>query len=108
MAWRLPLAIQGLPGINLALGCLLLPPSPRFLVLRDDLAGARRSLSRLRSLPATNPLLQLDLLEIRIDVALSMGSSWSSLWHKYSPRTLSVQESDSSNVQDLARLAVHG
>ncbi|KZV84354.1 general substrate transporter [Exidia glandulosa HHB12029] len=88
IAWRLPLAVQAIPGVVLGIGCLFLPPSPRYLVLRDDLLGAQRSLARLRNLHPHDALLQLELLEIRIDVALSKESSWSSLWTTYRPRTL--------------------
>ncbi|KAH7099884.1 general substrate transporter [Auriculariales sp. MPI-PUGE-AT-0066] len=87
-AWRLPLAIQILPGIVLGFGCLLLPPSPRFLILKGDTDGARRSLSRLRDVPEDDDLLHLELLEIRIDVQLSQDASWSALWHTYRSRTL--------------------
>ncbi|EJD46986.1 general substrate transporter [Auricularia subglabra TFB-10046 SS5] len=88
LAWRLPLAIQVIPGLVLAVGVLILPPSPRFLVLRSDLTGARWSLARLRNLAPTDSLIELELLEIQVDVALSHGASWSSLWNRYKKRTL--------------------
>ncbi|KAI5988218.1 hypothetical protein EDD15DRAFT_2389359 [Pisolithus albus] len=73
-SWRIPLALQFLPGISLCLGCFLLPPSPRFLVLKGRLDEAMQSLSKLRLRTAAeaphDPLLQLELLEMQVDVAL--------------------------------------
>ena len=47
-SWRLPLGIQIIPGIILALGCSFLPPSPRLLVLQGRNDEALASLARLR------------------------------------------------------------
>ena len=47
-SWRIPLALQFIPGVSLCLGCFLLPPSPRFLVLRGRVDDAMASLARLR------------------------------------------------------------
>lgn len=47
-SWRIPLALQFLPGISLCLGCFVLPPSPRLLVLRGRIDDARKTLARLR------------------------------------------------------------
>ncbi|KAI6115239.1 hypothetical protein EV401DRAFT_86271 [Pisolithus croceorrhizus] len=73
-SWRIPLALQFLPGISLCLGCFLLPPSPRFLVLKGRLDEAMQSLSKLRLRTAAeaphDPLLQLEFLEMQVDVAL--------------------------------------
>lgn len=33
-AWRLPLALQLIPGLMLCVGCLFLPFSPRWLMLK--------------------------------------------------------------------------
>lgn len=103
-SWRIPLALQFLPGISLCLGCFLLPPSPRFLVLKGRLDDAMQSLSRLRLRTAAeapyDPLLQLEFLEMQVDVALEtqcLGTndregfvkSWKRLFHReYFDRTL--------------------
>ncbi|KAH0839744.1 general substrate transporter [Lanmaoa asiatica] len=103
-SWRIPLALQFIPGTLLCLGCFLLPPSPRFLVLCGRLSDAKRSLAKLRlrtpEEATHDPLLQLELLEIRVDVALVRHSTghkddggimggWSELFHsKYLARTL--------------------
>lgn len=48
ISWRIPLGIQILPGILLAAGTAILPPSPRLLVFRGRLDEALRSLAKLR------------------------------------------------------------
>lgn len=48
LSWRVPLGIQIIPGIILALGCFFLPPSPRLLVLKGRYDEALASLARLR------------------------------------------------------------
>lgn len=54
-SWRIPLAIQLIPGIILALGCIYLPPSPRLLVLHGRYDEALQSLARLRAVPGSQP-----------------------------------------------------
>ncbi|KAN0097637.1 General substrate transporter [Tylopilus felleus] len=103
-SWRIPFALQLLPGISLCLGCFLLPPSPRFLVLGGRLDDAMRSLAKLRirtpEEATHDPLIQLELLEIRVNAALvrhgtsakdngGVMSGWSELFHsRYRARTL--------------------
>lgn len=47
-SWRIPLAIQLIPGAILGLGCFFLPPSPRLLTLHGRYDDALESLARLR------------------------------------------------------------
>lgn len=65
MAWRLPLIIQGIPAVILAVGVWFLPYSPRLLVNcgRDD--EALHTLSLLRRLPVNSNLVQIEYLEIK-------------------------------------------
>jgi MFS family permease len=65
MAWRLPLIIQGLPAVVLAIGVWFLPYSPRLLVNRGRDDEALRTLSRLRRLPQDDRLVQIEFLEIK-------------------------------------------
>lgn len=62
-SWRIPLALQFLPGISLCLGCFVLPPSPRLLVLRGRIDDARSTLAKLRLRTADeakeDPLIQV-------------------------------------------------
>lgn len=47
-SWRAPLAIQIIPAIILAFGCLFLPPSPRLLIIQGKNEEALSALARLR------------------------------------------------------------
>ncbi|KIK97634.1 hypothetical protein PAXRUDRAFT_824743 [Paxillus rubicundulus Ve08.2h10] len=102
-SWRIPLALQFIPGTSLCLGCFFLPPSPRLLVLRGRLDDAMRSLAKLRlrtpEEAAHDPLIQLELLEMRADTALVRRGAgtkggegmhdWTQLFqYKYRDRTL--------------------
>ncbi|KAF7983028.1 hypothetical protein HWV62_24674 [Athelia sp. TMB] len=70
LSWRLPLALQLLPGALLLSGCLFLPPSPRLLVLRGRDADAAKALARLRGRAEDDGVLQIELLEMRVEAAL--------------------------------------
>lgn len=89
ISWRLPLGIQIFPGVVLACGSILLPESPRMLVLRGEEKEATASLERLRNrvgsddplvqaslFLGTSPqvdnicLLQLELAEMRLEAIL--------------------------------------
>ncbi|KAF8652610.1 hypothetical protein AX16_004299, partial [Volvariella volvacea WC 439] len=73
-SWRIPLGIQIIPGIVLAVGCLFLPPSPRLLVLQGKYEEALLSLAKLRlrtkEEAREDPLLQIELLEMRVETTL--------------------------------------
>ncbi|KAJ8697189.1 hypothetical protein PTI98_006988 [Pleurotus ostreatus] len=76
-SWRIPLGAQVLPGVFLAVGSLLLPPSPRFLIGKGRYEEALRSLAWLRfhKLPFSEaceePLLQVELMEMRVEATLT-------------------------------------
>ncbi|KAG2015214.1 sugar transporter [Coprinopsis cinerea AmutBmut pab1-1] len=78
-SWRIPLAIQIGPGIILALGCLFLPPSPRWLVMQGRTDDALKSLAKLRmrtpEQARTDPLLQIELLEMRAETELTIRTT---------------------------------
>lgn len=67
LAWRLPLIIQGIPAIILAVGVWFLPFSPRLLVKHGRDEEALQSLSRLRRLPLDEPLIRIEYLEIKAE-----------------------------------------
>ncbi|KAF5375573.1 hypothetical protein D9615_009217 [Tricholomella constricta] len=73
-SWRIPLAVQLIPGAILGLGCFFLPPSPRLLVLHRRHEDALESLARLRMRTPEeaqeDPLLQIELLEMRVETTL--------------------------------------
>lgn len=68
-SWRIPLGIQFIPGIILAIGCYLLPPSPRLLVLQGKCDEALASLAKLR-LRSSNEVEDDVLLQVSIPVDL--------------------------------------
>ncbi|KFY93436.1 hypothetical protein V500_03697 [Pseudogymnoascus sp. VKM F-4518 (FW-2643)] len=69
MAWRLPLIVQGVPAVILAIGVLLLLPfSPRMLVNKGRDEEALKVLSSLRGLATDHELVQIEYLEIKSEV----------------------------------------
>ncbi|KAF3762041.1 general substrate transporter [Cryphonectria parasitica EP155] len=64
-AWRLPLIIQGVPAIVLAVGVWFLPYSPRWLVGHNRKEDALQTLSRLRGAPIDDQLIQIEYLDIQ-------------------------------------------
>lgn len=67
LAWRLPLIIQGIPAVILAVGVWFLPFSPRLLVNHGRDEEAVQTLSRLRRMPSDDPLIQIEYLEIKAE-----------------------------------------
>ncbi|KAJ7237558.1 MFS monosaccharide transporter [Mycena haematopus] len=69
LSWRLPLGLQIAPGVLLALGAIvLLPASPRLLVLKGRYAEAETSLVKLRG--RDDGLTKIELLEMRVEATL--------------------------------------
>ncbi|KAL4778855.1 general substrate transporter [Aspergillus varians] len=64
-AWLLPLALQLVPAVILGIGMIFMPFSPRWLVHHDREDEAIKVLTSLRELPADDPVLQLEFLEIK-------------------------------------------
>lgn len=100
-SWRTPLGIQIIPGALLAVGSLLLPASPRLLVAQGRPEEALDSLAKLRLRTeveaASDPLLQIELLEMRTEATLiertigsaskdgslrAEGQAWARLFNK--------------------------
>ncbi|KAL1719859.1 general substrate transporter [Schizophyllum commune] len=71
-AWRIPLGVQIIPGIFLGVGCMLLPPSPRLLVLLGEHDKALASLRKLRGTEAegNDALVEIEFMEMRVEAAL--------------------------------------
>ncbi|KAF7588630.1 hypothetical protein BBP40_005441 [Aspergillus hancockii] len=64
-AWLLPLALQLVPAVIMGIGMIFMPFSPRWLVHHDREEEAKKVLMSLRGLAEDDPLLQLELLEIK-------------------------------------------
>ena len=65
-SWQLPIALQLIWGFILAVGMILLPESPRWLIKKGRHQDAARALSRLIALPPGDPELRAELDEIRV------------------------------------------
>jgi sugar porter (SP) family MFS transporter len=63
-AWRIPIAVQFLWAAVLSGGMMLLPESPRYLLLKGRESAARVSLGRLLTRPADSPEVEAERLEI--------------------------------------------
>lgn len=76
-SYRIPIGLQYVWALFLAVGMLFLPESPRYYVLKDELDKAAKSLSFLRSVPITDAGLLEELVEIKAtyDYEASFGSS---------------------------------
>ncbi|KAH6853910.1 general substrate transporter [Chaetomium sp. MPI-CAGE-AT-0009] len=72
-AYRIPMALQLVWAIFLALGLLLLPDTPRYLIKRGLKDAAALSLSRLRRLDITHPALIEELAEIQANHEYEMA-----------------------------------
>lgn len=73
-AWRIPLIIQGIPAIILAIGVWFLPFSPRLLMNKGKEQDALRTLAYLRNLPEEHELVQIEYLEIKAEVQFERES----------------------------------
>lgn len=63
-SYRIPIAIQFLWALIIAIGMFLLPETPRFYIHKGKRDEAMKSLSRLRRLPENHPVLVDELGEI--------------------------------------------
>jgi MFS transporter, SP family, sugar:H+ symporter len=74
-SYRIPIAVQFAWAIILIAGLLILPETPRYLIMRDKFEEAAKSLSRLRRLGVNHPALVQELAEIQAnhEYELSLG-----------------------------------
>ncbi|KAK4097929.1 general substrate transporter [Parathielavia hyrcaniae] len=72
-AYRIPLGLQLTWAVVLALGLLILPETPRYLIKRGFKEAAGLSLSRLRRLDITHPALIEELAEIQANHEYEMA-----------------------------------
>ena len=64
-AWLIPITIQILPAIILAVGILFLPESPRWLINEGREQESLAVIAGLRRLPESDLLVQLEFLEVK-------------------------------------------
>ncbi|KAG0645301.1 Major facilitator-type transporter ecdD [Hyphodiscus hymeniophilus] len=76
-SYRIPISVQFAWSIILVAGMLLLPETPRYLIKKNDLAGATASLARIRRLPQDDPAIIEELAEIQANhnYELSLGKA---------------------------------
>lgn len=69
-AWRIPLALQIVPGLVLGIGMFFYPDTPRWLLAQERDEEAFQTLSRLRVLPADHPEVIAEVLDIKASIML--------------------------------------
>lgn len=76
-SYRIPLALQYIWSVFLAVGMIFLPESPRYFILKDEINEAAKSLSFLRGIPIEDPRLLEELVEIKAtcDYEASFGKT---------------------------------
>jgi SP family sugar:H+ symporter-like MFS transporter len=76
-AYRIPIAMQFIWAFVLAVGMLILPESPRWLIKRGREEDAARSLGRLLSLPSNDVVVERELDDIKtnLEQEQALGSS---------------------------------
>lgn len=83
--WRVPLAIQLVPGTILCVGMALLPESLRWLALKDRSEDVKVNLMKLRDLPEDHPEIIEELQEINASAEFereSKSGKWTELFNK--------------------------
>lgn len=64
-AWLVPITIQILPALILAIGIMFMPQSPRWLMDQGRDEECREIIANLRRLPIDDPLVTMEFLEIK-------------------------------------------
>lgn len=83
--WRIPLAIQLIPGFILGAGMIFLPESLRWLALKGRTDDVKKNLMRLRDLPEDDAAILEELEEINAAAEFereSKSGKWTELFHK--------------------------
>jgi len=80
--WRIPFALQFVPGTFLVVLMALQPESPRWLAKKGEFAQAQRVLSSLRQLPEEHEYLAWELHAIRSQIEAENAESATSLLAK--------------------------
>ncbi|KAI9461812.1 general substrate transporter [Boletus coccyginus] len=97
LSWRIPLFIQCVIGAILAIGSLVMPESPRWLIDTDQDAAGMRVIVDLHGGDPDDMLAQAEFREIKEKVVsereLGEGRSYSTMWRKYKRRVLLAMSS---------------
>ncbi|KAK7054433.1 hypothetical protein VNI00_003631 [Paramarasmius palmivorus] len=97
LAWRIPLFIQCVIGGFLALGLLIMPESPRWLIDTDKDDEGLRVIADLHGGDLENPVAKAEYREIKDKVIMEResgeGRSYGMMWRKYKQRVLLAMSS---------------
>jgi hypothetical protein len=69
LQWRMPFAVQMVPGVLFVLAMLFQPESPRWLVAQGDNAHAAHALGRVTGVPSDDPSVQATITMMEEDAA---------------------------------------
>lgn len=95
-AWLVPICIQVLPAIILAVGILFMPQSPRWLMDKEREQECLNTIARLRNLPTSSEVIALEFLEIKAQHMFEVETS-RELYPEY----------QGSSLKDRFKLGVH-
>ena len=88
ISWRLPFIFMAITGTILAVSCLYLPPSPRWLLVNDRRDNAMRSIDRL-DIPRAEVEKDMSKLTARSEPKLSAWQATRAIFQrKYRSRTV--------------------
>ena len=88
ISWRLPFIFMAITGTILAVSCLYLPPSPRWLLVNDRRDDAMRSIDRL-NIPRAEVEKDMSKLTARSEPKLSAWQATQAIFQrKYRLRTI--------------------
>lgn len=96
MSWRIPLSIQCIGGLALAIGSLFIPESPRFLIDTDQDEEGLKVLADFQDGNLDDPVTRAHFAEIKESVLLDRAvgdRSYKALWKRYKGRVLIAMSS---------------
>ena len=82
LQWKIPVAVQLIPGVLLFLGMLLIPESPRFLVERGRVSEAETAVSWLRRQSIDNSAVVEEVNELKNSLDLDQLAVESGFWEQ--------------------------
>lgn len=117
-SYRIPIALQMLWALILALGLFMLPESPRFFIRKGQKDKARTVLARIRGQPEDSEFVERELNEIDANnqyemMAIPQGGYWTtwfscftgSLWHPNSNLRRTILGTSLQMMQQYAFLS---
>ncbi|EFP88944.2 uncharacterized protein PGTG_15147 [Puccinia graminis f. sp. tritici CRL 75-36-700-3] len=105
-SYRIPIGIQFVWAVILSLGLYILPESPKYLILKGREEEAKKSLSRLLSIPATSPQVLSEYDEVceSLRAERAMGTSTYADCFKSGPGKYRLRTLTGMGIQALQQL----